>query len=52
MNPDLPRGAGLFAIDTPDGPQISNVRRIAGAVCTVWPAVDRLALLFTTVRYA
>jgi hypothetical protein len=31
MNPDIPRGAGLFAIDTPDGPQISNVRRIAGA---------------------
>ena len=31
MNPDLPRGPGLFAIDTPDGPQISNVRRIAGA---------------------
>ena len=30
MNPDIPRGPGLFAIDTPDGQQISSVRRIAG----------------------
>ncbi len=31
MNPDIPRGRGLFAIDAPDGQRISNVRRIAGA---------------------
>jgi len=30
MNPDIPRGPGLLAIDTPDGQQISSVRRIAG----------------------
>jgi hypothetical protein len=30
MNPDLPRGPGLFAVDTPDGQHVTNVRRIAG----------------------
>ncbi|MGH3186580.1 MAG: hypothetical protein ACRDPY_21225 [Streptosporangiaceae bacterium] len=30
MNPDIPHGPGLFAVDTPGGQHITNVRRIAG----------------------